>query len=515
MNFKAKAQTDSTFEIVGSANNYAPCLNDTVQLSSVFNLSPYYNAYTSCGTNGSLCNSGSIEKTFSAGAVSILADFSGPFESSSSKYQYIYTVAELQAKGIYSGAFNSLSFDVDWNNISGNINNVTIYMNCTSSSAFSSSGTNTFLPEGDVVYSAATFTTADGWNPITFDNRFDWDGVTNIVITVCHSGSSFASNMGIECTDINAYRTLGKNGSCATATPTFANQFRPNMKLGICNPPLDTLTYAWTPSTGLSNAAIANPTFVATASSQSYIVSVTDGILTRYDTVNIGVGIIPTAVASMDATICDGESVLLNATGGATYAWNNGLGNGQSHTVSPSITTIYQVIVASSDGCSDTDNVVITVNPLPIVSITLAANELIANIGFTDYTWYLDGNEIASGNSNIYTDSVLLNGVYTVEVTDNNGCENTSAAYTYALNSLESEKASIILYPNPFNNTITVGSSDIHPNSSIRITDLSGKVHHVEYNYSNENIQIDGRSLSSGIYILEIEGIGKRKIVKY
>jgi hypothetical protein len=587
MNFNAKAQTDSTFEVIVSANNYAPCINDTVQLSSVFNLSPYYNSYTTCGTNGSLCNSGSTEKTFSSGAVSILGDFSGPFESSSSKYQYIYTAAELQAKGIYSGAFNSLSFDVDWNNISGNINNLSIYMNCTSSSAFSSSGSNTFLPEGDVVYSTGTFTTNTGWNPISFDNTFDWDGVTNIVITVCHSGSALASNMGIECTDINSYRTLGKNGSCATANPTFANQFRPNMKLGICNPTLGALTYTWTPSTGLSNAAIANPTFVATSSPQSYVLSVTDGILTRSDTVDIGVGITPTAVASIDTTICDGESVLINATGGTTYTWNSGLGNGQSHTVSPSATTTYQVIVASTDGCTDTNNVVITVNPLPnsgitantaicdgdsilitatggsdyfwnnglgnssshtvtptsattynvtvvdlngcendesvtisinplpIVSITFGTDELIASTGFTNYTWYLDGIQIASGNSNIYTDSVLLNGNYTVEVTDNNGCSNTSAAFTFFLNSMELEKTSIVLYPNPFSNAITVSSSDAHPNSSIRITDLFGKVHPVEYNYSNENIQIDGRSLPSGIYILEMDGMGKIKIVKY
>lgn len=516
MNFNAKAQVDSTFAVIVSANNYAPCLNDLVQLSSVIDLSPYYNSYTSCGTNGSLCNSGSIQRTFSSGEVAIFSDFSGPFESSSSKYQYIYIASELQDAGIFSGAFNSLSFDVDWNYISGDINNMSIYMNCTSSSAFSSSDSNTFLPEGDLVYSAETFTTAEGWNPISFDNTFDWDGVANIVITICHSGSASSSSMAIECTDINAYRTLGKNGSCATANPTYANVFRPNMKLGLCNHTIGALTYTWTPSTGLSDAATANPTFVATASPESYVLSVTDGILTRSDTADIGVGIIPTAVATFDTTICEGESVLLNATGGTTYTWDNGLNNGPSHTVSPSTTSTYQVVVASSDGCTDTDNVVITVNPLPIVSITLVTNELVANIGFTIYTWYLDGVEIASSSSNIYTDIELLNGSYTVEVTDNNGCKNTSDAYIYAQDSLELvEKASIILYPNPFNNTITVSSSGLNPNSSIRITDLSGKVHHVKYTYSNENIHVDGRSLSSGIYILEMDGIGKIKIVKY
>ncbi len=515
VNFNAKAQTDSTFEIVGSADNYVPCLNDIVQLNSVFNVSPYYNAYSSCGTNGSLCTSGSIERTFSSGAVAILADFCGPFESSSSKYQYIYTASELQAKGIFSGAFNSLSFDVDWNNISGNINDMTVYMNCTATSSFSSSGNNTFLPEGDVVYSTTTFTTSTGWNSISFDNTFDWDGVSNIVITVCHSGSSFASNMGIECTDINVYRTLGKNGSCATATPTFANQFRPNMKLGICNPIIDTLTYVWTPSTGLSDPTSPNPTFVATSTPQSYVVSVTDGVHTRYDTVDIGVGIVPTAVTSSDTTICEGENVLINATGGSTYTWSHGLGNGQSHNVSPNTTTTYEVIVASVDGCTDTNDVTITVNPAPMVSITLGTNELIANSGYVDYTWYLDGNEIASGTSNTYTDIELLNGDYTVEVTDDNGCKNTSDVYTYALNSIGSENSSTTLYPNPFNNTITVSSSEINPNSSVRITDLSGKVHPVKYTYSNETIQIDGRSLPGGIYILEMDRIGKMKIVKY
>ncbi len=75
-------------------------------------------------------------------------------------------------------------------------------------------------------------------------------------------------------------------------------------------------------------------------------------------------------------TICNGESVVLNATAGyATYNWSPSVGlscnNCQTPTASPTTTTTYILTVTTANNCAFTDQVVVTVNNGPtIVSVT-------------------------------------------------------------------------------------------------------------------------------------------------
>ncbi|MEL7248508.1 MAG: SdrD B-like domain-containing protein, partial [Bacteroidota bacterium] len=83
----------------------------------------------------------------------------------------------------------------------------------------------------------------------------------------------------------------------------------------------------------------------------------------------------PTVTATGGDAICEGEHVDLSATasGGTppyTFTWNNGLGNGANQTVSPAVTTTYVVTVTDHNGCTDTDEVVVTVSPNPLVNIS-------------------------------------------------------------------------------------------------------------------------------------------------
>jgi gliding motility-associated-like protein len=62
-------------------------------------------------------------------------------------------------------------------------------------------------------------------------------------------------------------------------------------------------------------------------------------------------------VATANDTICPGQSVTISANasggnGGYQYTWSQGLGNGQSHMVSPTSTTTYQVVVTDAQGCT-------------------------------------------------------------------------------------------------------------------------------------------------------------------
>ncbi len=88
-------------------------------------------------------------------------------------------------------------------------------------------------------------------------------------------------------------------------------------------------------------------------------------------------------------TICSGESATFSANGSQgtppyTYAWNNGAGNAQTVSVSPTSTTTYTVTITDANGCTDTDQVTVTIKPAAecapvcnvLANITCAADPL-------------------------------------------------------------------------------------------------------------------------------------------
>ena len=99
------------------------------------------------------------------------------------------------------------------------------------------------------------------------------------------------------------------------------------------------------------------------------------------------------ANAGSDVEICSGASVTLTASGGSSYQWNTGETTA-SIEVSPNVTTIYTVTAFNSLGtASDSDDVTVTVNELPIVDagtdVTITEGEsttLTAN-GADSYLW--------------------------------------------------------------------------------------------------------------------------------
>lgn len=129
------------------------------------------------------------------------------------------------------------------------------------------------------------------------------------------------------------------------------------------------------------------------------------------------------ANAGPDQTICQGESVVLSASGGTTYLWNNGETTA-SIEVSPTVTTIYTVTVFDDLGNSDDDSVTVTVNELPIADAgndqTICEGDTIelTASGGTEYIWST-GETTASIQVTPSSDTL-----YTVEVISS-GCTST------------------------------------------------------------------------------------------
>ncbi|MGB0424455.1 MAG: T9SS type A sorting domain-containing protein, partial [Flavobacteriales bacterium] len=57
-------------------------------------------------------------------------------------------------------------------------------------------------------------------------------------------------------------------------------------------------------------------------------------------------------------------------SGGDNYNWDNDLGEGETHTVSPLESTTYIVNVGSLANCFNSDTVLVTVNPVPSIDVT-------------------------------------------------------------------------------------------------------------------------------------------------
>ena len=124
---------------------------------------------------------------------------------------------------------------------------------------------------------------------------------------------------------------------------------------------------------------------VTPTTTTTYTINVTDGgSCSGSNTVTITVNANPTANAGLDQIICEGETAVLLATGGTTYDWNQTLGTGSSQSVEPTNTTTYEVIVTNSNNCTDTDNIVITVNSNPVV--LASQNTTICDGEYTDIT---------------------------------------------------------------------------------------------------------------------------------
>ena len=141
------------------------------------------------------------------------------------------------------------------------------------------------------------------------------------------------------------------------------------------------------------------------------------------ETITLTVNAGPTVVASSDTQICIGNSTPISASGATSYTWDNGLGSGAGQTVSPSATTTYTVTGLDGNGCSNTDQVTVTVNQLPAVnagndfSVCENSQTVLSGSGASSYTW---DNGVTNGVS--FTPAATT---YTVTGTDANGCINT------------------------------------------------------------------------------------------
>ncbi|MBK9246570.1 MAG: hypothetical protein IPM69_00280 [Ignavibacteria bacterium] len=172
--------------------------------------------------------------------------------------------------------------------------------------------------------------------------------------------------------------------------------------------------YTWTPTTGLSNPSIENPTATPTTTT-TYKVKVSSGTCEDSAFVTITVNPQPIAKAGEDKTLCIGASTEIGeaAQTGFTYSWlpTTGLDDAtkSNPTASPTSTTQYILTVTGNGGCSASDTVLVTIGTIKAfvsndTSICEGASAKLFASGGSKYEWSpstgLDNPSIATPTAN-------------------------------------------------------------------------------------------------------------------
>ena len=232
--------------------------------------------------------------------------------------------------------------------------------------------------------------------------------------------------------------------------------------------------------------------------------------------------------SAFDAVLCGSGNAVISASSSIavdSISWydapgGNFLGSGQYFTTSflNATTTFYAVAHSSCTGQSVAVNVFVF--NLPVVN--LGADTVIVpsgqsltldgGPGFVSYSW----------STTETTSSIVVSseGLYTLSVTDTNGCsgsDNVFVDFFTALNNLNG-KSPLAVYPNPTHENITVVLPEASGNQfELKLLSMDGK------NVRSENVNTFNRKtdklislagVAAGIYILEVRSTDYAATVK-
>lgn len=356
---------------------------------------------------------------------------------------------------------------------------------------------------------------------ILYFSSFGANDVGDYICTVegeCGSISTNEFTIGSRVpVDMGVLNTPYEASVCAGIDHTFDFATYTSSVLG------DAPTYEWKKgNTVLSTTTTATLSNVTTANSGMYWGIATN--LCNSDTiyVDLTVNPLPTVVASpTSAAFCAGGSAEINdnAHPNTYYAWldeNYNYYSGSSPLTATVAGTYYLVGYDNTTNCSDTSAaVVVTENSIPAEpTISLNGADLVSNYA-TGNQWYLDGNIINGATGQSYTP--LVNGNYTVEHTDANGCTSLQST-PYNVNSVGIENtvdAGVSITPNPSSGVFIVSVNN-QSAYQIEVHNSLGQLVYTAGTHGSTTT-IDLQNHAAGVYTITItdgEQVMHSKVIK-
>ncbi len=234
-------------------------------------------------------------------------------------------------------------------------------------------------------------------------------------------------------------------------------------------------------------------------------------VITQSQTVTVT----PVSVAATsNSPVCSGVSLNLSANSATSgnYLWtgpNNFTSNQANASVSTPVAGNYIVTFTSSlnPNCTISDTVSVTISPLPNPVITQVGT-LLSTGTYATYQWLLNGFALSGANGP--THNATANGLYSVQVTDANGCVGSSALFNVTNVSIDpilNDRLSV--YPNPAKESINILLTDLGNHASAKIYNYLGQLI-MTIPLAAEKTEVNLQTLAKGVYTLEVWENGER-----
>jgi hypothetical protein len=211
-----------------------------------------------------------------------------------------------------------------------------------------------------------------------------------------------------------------------------------------------------------------------------------------------------------DSVICDGEQVILTASGASVYTWSTG-NTGPIIFANPSQTISYSVN-GLLNGCSGTGQRQIVVHPKPSVSFNLLDSSICAGNSSLLLTGGLPSGGVYSGpnvQNGVFSSAGLQPGLYTIQYlyTDILMCSNTTTDLMFVdaclgVKGLNHKTNTIRVFPNPFNEEIYI-QHDFNPNLILKLYNQLGQMIWTQ-SITNANTKLVTSHLLNGSYYIVI-----------
>ena len=265
----------------------------------------------------------------------------------------------------------------------------------------------------------------------------------SIVVTGLNNGDAYSFNI----TDGNGCPKTISGTFVGVQDPSFT--YPNNSYCNTASDPSPTITgvsggvFSVSPAGVTINPATGVIDLSSSTTGGTYTITYKTPAATCFGTQTFVVTIYPQPIVSAgpDKNICNGTSVLLAGSGASTYTWDHSVTNNVSFTQALGSLT-YNVIGTDIHGCTNTDQVVVTVNANPVPAITGATDYCVgfsttldAGSGFASYTW-------STGASSQTISATTANNPITVSVTNSQGCTATSPAFNVVQNTTITTNAS-------------------------------------------------------------------------
>jgi PKD-like domain/Secretion system C-terminal sorting domain/Ser-Thr-rich glycosyl-phosphatidyl-inositol-anchored membrane family len=417
--------TTTTYSVTYTRNSCTSSASGTITVNALPVVS--VNSATICaGQTATLTANGASSYTWSAGAISTGANTATASPTVTTNYTVTGTTSGCSSTAVASVNVNTLNATVS--------SNVTI---CSGNS------TNLVASGG----SSYTWSPSVGLSATNIANPVATPSATT-TYTVNVSNGICSTNLTVVVTVLNNTANAGSDVTiCEGASTTLSASGGG--------------TYSWSPSSGLSNANIANPIANPTTTT-TYTVVASSACGSASASVTVFVTPAPIITTSGDATICAGSSTNLSASGASSYVWSpaSSLSNStiSNPIATPTNTTTYTVI-GTVGLCSSTSYLTVSTST---ISVSASGNATICSgnsaplnaSGASTYNWSpstgLSSTTIANPTANPTSTT-------TYTVIGSNGVCSASAQVTVTVNSLPTTPVAIV-----GSASICAGSSQVY-----------------------------------------------------